>query len=247
VTEPSAPGAGTVAEPPPTTTVAAFDFDGTLTEGGSVYPFLVAMRGAWTVGRVTLRQSLHLLHAALVGGPTADAAKEAYFTRLLGGLPVAEVDRVSADFARHHLARKLRAATVQRLEWHQSQGHHVVIVSASPECYVRVAADELGADGAVATRLSVTADGHLTGGYDGQNCRGTEKLRRLVEHLEGRGLMRPDGTPPELWAYGNSRGDLRLLAAADHGVDVGKLGQLGRLRRYPRLSSLDAAPARPAP
>jgi phosphatidylglycerophosphatase C len=243
VTEPSAP---TTEESGPgaSTTVAAFDFDGTLTDGGSVYAFLVALRGTVTVARVTLRQSPHLLHAALVGGPTADAAKEAFFIRLLGGLDAAEVDRVSAVFARHHLARKLRPDVVRRLEWHRAQGHHVVIVSASPECYVRVAAEELGADGAVATRLAVTADGHLTGGYEGKNCRGAEKLNRLTAHLGARGLLRPDGTRSELWAYGNSRGDLRLLEAADHGVDAGKLGRWGRLRRFPRLRSVEEAPAR---
>jgi phosphatidylglycerophosphatase C len=245
VTEPSAPTTEAGAGPPATTAVAAFDFDGTLTNGGSVYAFLVALRGTMTVARVTLRQSPHLLHAALVGGPVADAAKETFFTRLLGGLEAAEVDRVSADFARHHLARKLRSDTTRRLEWHKAQGHHVVIVSASPECYVRVAGEELGADGAVATRLAVTADGHLTGGYEGKNCRGEEKLNRLTAHLDAHGLMRPDGTRPELWAYGNSRGDIRLLEAADHGVDAGKLGRWGRLRRFPRLSSVEGAPARP--
>jgi phosphatidylglycerophosphatase C len=245
VTEPSAPTAQETGGASTTTTVAAFDFDGTLTDGGSVYAFLVALRGAVTVARVTLRQSPHLLHAALVGGPTADAAKEAYFIRLLGGLAVAEVDRISAAFARHHLSRKLRPDTARRLEWHRAQGHHVVIVSASPECYVRVAGEELGADGAVATRLAITADGHLTGGYEGKNCRGAEKLDRLTAHLEAHGLMRPDGTRPELWAYGNSRGDLRLLEAADHGIDAGKLGRFGRLRRFPRLSSVENAPARP--
>jgi phosphatidylglycerophosphatase C len=243
VTEPSAPTTEETGGPA-TTTVAAFDFDGTLTNGGSVYAFLVALRGTVTVARVTLRQSPHLLHAALVGGPTADAAKEAFFIRLLGGLDAAEVDRVSASFARHHLARKLRPDVARRLEWHRAQGHHVVIVSASPECYVRVAAEELGADGAVATRLAVTADGHLTGGYEGKNCRGAEKINRLTAHLKARGLLRPDGTRPELWAYGNSRGDLRLLEAADHPIDAGKLGRWGRLRRFPRLRSVEEAPAR---
>jgi hypothetical protein len=49
------------------------------------------------------------------------------------------------------------------------------------------------------------------------------------------------GEQPVLWAYGNSRGDLRLLNAADHGVDVGKLGPVGRLRRFPRLAEVEAS------
>jgi hypothetical protein len=58
-------------------------------------------------------------------------------------------------------------------------------------------------------------------------------------HLRSQGLLSSNGgEQPVLWAYGNSRGDLRLLNAADHGVDAGRLGPLGRLRRFPRLSAV---------
>jgi phosphatidylglycerophosphatase C len=229
-------------EPPPAPqragTVAAFDFDGTLTEGGSVYPFLVALRGPWKVWRVMARLSPRLVRAALTGGTAADDVKETLFTRLLGGLAVDEVNRRSAAFAEQHLAHHLRRDTQRRLEWHQRQGHHVVIVSASPECYVRPAGELLGVDGVVATRLDVGGGGLLTGGYEGKNCRGAEKYNRLLGHLRANGLLSNGGDQPELWAYGNSRGDLRLLGAADHGVDAGRLGPLGRLRRFPRLADV---------
>jgi phosphatidylglycerophosphatase C len=223
-------------------TVAAFDFDGTLTDGGSVYPFLVALRGWWPVWRATARLAPRMVRAALVGGTAADEAKERLFTRLLGGLPVAEVEHRSVGFAVQHLARHLRRDTRERLEWHQRQGHHVVIVSASPECYVRPAGHQLGVDGVVATRLAVGGGGLLTGGYEGKNCRGAEKYARLVGHLRANGLLSSNGgDQPVLWAYGNSRGDLRLLNAADHGVDAGRLGPLGRLRRFPRLAEVSQA------
>ena len=148
MTEPVAPAIETPPSGSPTT-VAAFDFDGTLIDGGSVFQFLVSLRGARTVLLATARHSPRLLYAALVGGSVADGAKERYFIRLLGGLPAAEVDRVSAAFAARHLARRLRPGTARRLEWHQAQGHHVVIVSASPEVYVRVAGTILGVDGAL--------------------------------------------------------------------------------------------------
>ncbi|HVB91185.1 MAG TPA: HAD-IB family hydrolase [Acidimicrobiales bacterium] len=216
--------------------VAAFDFDGTLTDGGSVFPFLVSLRGTWPVLRAMARLAPLLLRAAVAGGTAADETKERLFTRLLGGLPVDEVDRLAAAFATRHLGRHLREDTRLRLQWHQRQGHHVVIVSASPECYVVPAGEQLGVDGVVATRLAVGGGGLLTGGYEGKNCRGAEKYARLVGHLRAHGLLSGHGgEQPVLWAYGNSRGDLRLLSAADHGVDAGRLGPLGRLRRFPRL------------
>ncbi len=226
-------------------TVAAFDFDGTLTDGGSVFPFLVSLRGLLPVLRAVVRLSLALLRAAITGGPAADDAKERLFARLLGGMPVVEVDRRSAVFARSHLQKHLRDDTWRRLRWHQRQGHHTVIVSASPECYVGPAGEELGVDGVVATRLAVGGGGLLTGGYEGKNCRGAEKYAGLVVHLRARGLLSSSGgEQPVLWAYGNSRGDLRLLNAADHGVDAGRLGPLGSLRRFPRLAEVVASAAR---
>jgi len=228
--------------PPERPTVAAFDFDGTLTDGGSVFPFLVSLRGTWPVLRAVLRLSPALLRAAITGGTAADEVKEKLFHRLLGGMPVDELDRRSATFAQRHLQRHLRADTRRRLEWHRRQGHYTVIVSASPECYVSRAGEELGVDGVVATRLAVGGGGLLTGGYEGKNCRGAEKYARLVGHLRARGLLSSKGgEQPVLWAYGNSRGDLRLLSAADHGVDAGRLGPLGRLRRFPRLAEVAAS------
>jgi phosphatidylglycerophosphatase C len=232
------PSAFSTPEPASPRTVAAFDFDGTLTSGGSVFPFLVSLRGVWPVYRAVLGLAPKLLQAALVGGTAADQFKEALFSRLLGGLPVEVVDERSITFAGRHLARHLRRDARVRLQWHQRQGHHVVIVSASPECYVRPAGALLGVDGVVATRLAVGGGGLLTGNYEGKNCRGAEKYARLVVHLRAHGLLGGDDQP-ELWAYGNSRGDLRLLQAADHGVDAGLLGPLGRLRRFPRLAELN--------
>jgi phosphatidylglycerophosphatase C len=222
--------------------VAAFDFDGTLADGGSVIPFLFSLRGVWPVLRAVVRLSPALARAAIVGGTTADDVKERLFTRLLGGLPVDEVDRRGRSFVHRHLQHHLRDDVCRRLEWHRRQGHYTVIVSASPECYVSPAGEALGVDGVVATRLAVGGGGLLTGGYEGKNCRGAEKYARLVGHLRACGVLDgPASEHPVLWAYGNSRGDLRLLNAADHGVDAGRLGPLGRLRRFPRLAQVARA------
>lgn len=210
--------------------VAAFDFDGTLTDGGSVFDFLAAISGRQAVLRASLALAPKLAHAALVGGTVADTTKEELFVRVLAGVGAERFDEVAAGFAVRHLAAHVRPEVRRRLDWHRGRGDDVVVVSASPDAYVRVAADRLGADGAIATRLVVDGGGCLTGRYDGGNCRGEEKILRLRAWMAGRGL---EGA--RLWAYGNSRGDLRMLRAADTGVNVGRLGRLGRLRDFKGL------------
>ena len=212
--------------------VAAFDLDGTLTEGGSVVKWLQFVAGRTTVYRAIATHLAPLAYGAAMSGSAADTAKEALFRDVLQGRPLSEVADRSAEFARHHVARELRPQVRAKLQGHIDAGHHVVLVSASPELYVGVVAAMLGAHGFVGTRLAVDPLGRLTGGYLGNNCRGEEKLRRLHEWVASRDL---GFEPPELYAYGNSRGDRRMLAAAEHPVDCGKLGRFGALRAYPRL------------
>lgn len=216
--------------------VAAFDFDGTLTEGGSVFGFLCAVAGRRSVLAASAGLAPRFGYAALASGPAADRTKERLFEKVLAGVSLDHIEEVAAAFAHQHLARHGRADVRERFDWHRQRGDAVVIVSASLEVYLRHAAAELGADGTIGTRLAVDAQATLTGRYQGLNCRGEEKLRRLREWIDGR-----EGAPARLWAYGNSRGDLRMLAAADVGVNVGKLGPLGRLRRFPGLSATGPA------
>lgn len=210
--------------------VAAFDFDGTLTDGGSVFDFLVAVAGRRAVLEAGAALAPELVRAALAGGTAADETKQRLFTRVLAGIEAIPVHEVAAEFGTRHVAAHLRSDVRRRLEWHRCRGDAVVVVSASPEVYVAVAAEHLGADGAVATRLEVDADGRFTGRYEGRNCRGEEKVRRLRLWIRERDL---DGRL--LWAYGNSRGDLRMLRMADTGVNVGRLGRLGKLGSFPGL------------
>ncbi len=193
-----------------------------------------------------------LVRAALFGGEAADEAKEALFVRTLAGRPADEVARVAAAFGVAHYRRRNRTEVRARLDWHRRQGHRVVVVSASPEYYVRAAADEIGVDAVVATRLEVDSAGLLTGRFGGGNCRGVQKRDRLVQWMgassdrrrNAEGALvgaRPaadDTGRPFLWAYGNSAGDLQMLEAADIGVDAGRLGRFGKLRRFRRLGDV---------
>jgi phosphatidylglycerophosphatase C len=208
--------------------VAAFDFDGTLIRGGSVFDFLCTVAGRPAVLSASLALSPRLVGGALASGAAADRAKELLFERVLAGVSAERAEQLAADFAHRHLERRQRPDVRTRLDWHLRRGDRVAIVSASPELYVREAGADLGADQVIATRLARSGDGTLTGRYQGANCRGEEKLRRLRGWIESADM---DGA--RLWAYGNSRGDLSMLSAADVGVNVGRLGRLGRLRAFP--------------
>lgn len=213
-------------------TVAAFDLDGTLTEGGSVFKWLRHVGGTVPTFAHAAARVAPLAWGAVRSGEAADRVKESLLHSILHGRELEEVDALSREFAHAHLERHARAAFCERLAWHVAQGHRVVVVSASPQNYVSVVAEIVGAEDAIATRLAVDPLGRLTGGYLGRNCRGEEKQRRLAEWMETR-----VGPVAEIYAYGNSRGDRRMLQSATFAYNAGKLGRLGALRAFERLST----------
>lgn len=220
--------------------VAAFDLDGTLSDGGSVFKWLRYLCGRRATYVAGLRLAGPLLVGALRSGHWADSAKERLFHHLLLGRDLKEVSEASRVFALEHFEEHGRANVIERLNWHLREGHDVLIISASPQIYVDVVAERFNVTRGLGTRLAVDARGQLTGSYLGKNCRGREKLRRLNEWL----VETYPGVTPTIYAYGNSRGDRRLLRGATHPFNVGRLGVLGALRHFPRLSrSVDAATA----
>ncbi|HEV7886349.1 MAG TPA: HAD family hydrolase [Acidimicrobiales bacterium] len=197
--------------------VAAFDFDGTLVPGDSLLPFLVRVcgrrRAATALG--VLGPSIGVALAR--GGARRDAAKAALVSRLLRGLPAAEVARAGEAFASVLLPRA-RPDMLARVGWHRDSGHELVLVSASLSVYLEPLGAMLGFDHVLATGLEVGQDGLLTGRLLGANVRGPEKAVRVREWL-GADLC-------ELWAYGDSAGDHDLFALAQWPYLVTRRGTL---------------------
>jgi phosphatidylglycerophosphatase C len=131
---------------------------------------------------------------------------------LLAGQNVDELEAAAGVFADVVIKRGLRDHMVERVRSHRSQGHELVIVTASPELYVGPIGERLGFDAVLGTRLETDGDGHLTGRLDGRNCRGPEKVERLQAWLG-------DGEAA-IYAYGDSSGDRQLWEFADHAYRV---------------------------
>jgi len=147
-----------------------------------------------------------------------DAIKALASEVVFAGRPVSDVDKTGRVFADQVMKSWIRPDTLARLRGHQSRGHDVVLVSASFSAYLRPLGERLGVSAVISTDLLVDHTGRCTGGLDGGNCRGEEKVRRLHAWLDenrgGRGRV-------ELWAYGDSAGDIAMLDDADHAVWLG--------------------------
>ena len=197
-------------------TVAAFDFDGTITRRDTLLAFLRHVRGGRATAGAVFAESFRIARA-LGGAGSREKAKERLLVRLLAGRPVTELAELAEAYADEVVARRLRPQVQDRITTHRRRGDDVVIVTASPELYVTPIGRRLGVDAVLGTRLEVDGDGLLTGRLLGANCRGPEKVERLRAWLDERGVGEHSGEP-RVVAYGDSSGDAELLAFADVGV-----------------------------
>lgn len=188
-------------------TVAAFDFDGTLTHRDSLLPFLLFDQGWW---RFTLKMARvsPVLTAYALRMIRNDRAKESLLTAFLGGRPLAEIEASGTRFATTHIPGMLKPEAWERFLWHKSQGHVCVLVSASLVHYLTPWAKTAGFDHVIGSHLATDEHGVVSGRLHGGNCYGEQKAERIREWL--------GSTEAIVYAYGDSRGDRELLAMADY-------------------------------
>jgi phosphatidylglycerophosphatase C len=194
-------------------TVAAFDFDGTLSTRDNFVPFLRRVAGTAAVARAMATNSARLVREPRDSW-SRDELKALVLRDLFSGYHGDALDEIARGYAFEIIQRHLAPEMVQRADWHRTQGHALVIVSASLGVYLRPIAEHLRFDAVLSTELEVGADGTLTGEMAGANVRGEEKARRLDAWIGDRDLF--------VWAYGDSSGDRELWARADRAVKVKK-------------------------
>jgi len=191
--------------------VAAFDFDGTLTQGDTLLPFLRRLLG-WP----------RLLWVLLICGPWLAAyalrltsnhrAKARLLRASLAGRTSGEVQRCARAFLQDELPLLWRPWALQQLVQHQQRGHRCLLVSASTGLYMHLVGESLGVDAVLCTEMELV-DGRYTGRMATANCHGEEKVRRLNAWLD---QAHGTGTAPELHAYGDTSGDKPMLRLAQH-------------------------------
>ena len=193
--------------------VAIFDLDRTLIPGSSTAALATMLvRRRLLPRRLLARQALHAARFARHGisdqglARVGDAGLVA-----LRGLAHAPLAEVAAE------AAPLVAATAYPgarwlLEQHERAGHFCVLLSASPQELVEAVGAVLGVHRCIGTRALVR-DGTLTGELAGPLCHGAGKLVRLRDEVGPVDLTRAA-------AYGDSGGDITLLAATGRPVAV---------------------------
>lgn len=182
-----------------------FDFDGTITTDDSLIKFV-----RFVVGDAKFIWGMTLLFPMLIAYKLKlfpnYKAKQHMFSYFFKGMSEKKFMQVANEYSLEHINTILRPKAMNKIEWHKEQGHKVVVVSASIECWLKPWCDKNGLD-LISTKIEIK-DGLVTGKFLSKNCYGIEKANRVQDVYD---LNEYE----HIYAYGDSRGDKELLELAD--------------------------------
>lgn len=186
--------------------LALFDFDGTITSRELFGDFI---RSAVTPGRLALGR-VRLAPVVLgykLGVVSATSARARIVDFAFRGRSESVVQDAGARFAQELVPTMLRPVAMTRIRWHQEQGDAVAVVSGGFDFYLSHWCRQHGLT-PLCSQLEAS-EGVLTGRYLGAQCVGAEKVRRVREAFDL-------GRFAQVYAYGDTKEDMDLLAIADH-------------------------------
>jgi phosphatidylglycerophosphatase C len=185
--------------------LALFDFDGTITHREMFADFIrfaVPRRRRWLGGLV-----FGPMYAGYkLGIVSGNAIRASVVNFGLRGMRADHAREMGRRFSSEVLLPAvLRPVAMERIRWHKSQGDKIVVVSGALDVYLEHWCRAHGLD-VLCSRLEIVR-GTLTGRYDGLQCVGAEKTRRVRETCEL-------GRFSEVYAYGDTHEDLDMLGIA---------------------------------
>ncbi|NLW20437.1 MAG: HAD-IB family hydrolase [Clostridiales bacterium] len=180
--------------------LALFDFDGTMIAGDSIARLVRRMALDGLMGPFTLLRVLLSTLLWKLGLMRVEAVKTLSLSPL-NKLSPEQAERYCARFAQEQLLPRIYPQALGAMRSHQAQGHLVLLVSASPDCYLRHLQAHLPVDHIIA---STTDTGH-------QVTRNTvrEMKNELVNQWLDQQGIRADWQAS--FAYGDSANDLDML------------------------------------
>lgn len=181
--------------------LALFDFDGTITTDDSLLKFIRFVVGdrRFLLGLVVLSPMLVLYKLKLIPNYKAKQYMLSWFFK---GMSKDTFLKVANEYSLVHIDKIVRPKAIEKINWHKNQGHKVVVVSASIECWLRPWCEKNNLE-LIATKLEIKDD-IVTGKLLSKNCYGVEKVNRIKELYD---LENFD----YIYAYGDSSGDKQML------------------------------------
>ena len=185
--------------------IAAFDFDGTITTKDTLFHFIKYSFG-WPKFIIGLLMFVPTFISYLLKKITNSEAKEVLFAIFFKNMTIEKFDELCNSY-QQNISQILNKQAIEKINWHKSQNHQLIIVSASIENWIAPWALSYGFERVISTKIEVK-NNKLTGRFFTKNCNNIEKVNRLLADF-------PERHSYVLYAYGDTTGDAELLELAD--------------------------------
>lgn len=184
--------------------IAFFDFDGTVTTEDTLFGFIRFAKGnaKFILGLFALIPVLIAYKLKFIPNYKAKQKMLSWFFK---GCSEDKFKKIAYDYSMNCIDNIIRPRAIKKLNWHKSQNHKVVIVSASIDCWIRPWCYKNDFE-LIATKLEIK-DSTITGNLITKNCHGKEKANRIKEIFDLSSFE-------TIYAYGDSVGDKDMLALA---------------------------------
>jgi len=186
-------------------TIAFFDFDGTITTKDSLAEFIKYAVGtkSYYLGLLKLSPMLIAFKLKIMAN---DKAKSKFLKHYFSSYSKEEFNQKAKDYSLNHLDKIVKKEALEKIAYHKTNGHQVIIVSASMQCWVGPWAKREDIE-LISTKLRFDND-KFSGEFDGENCYGKEKEIQIRDkfNLDDYEMI---------YAYGDSQGDREMLALAN--------------------------------
>jgi phosphatidylglycerophosphatase C len=180
------------------------DFDGTITTRDSLLSYFFFRHGKLKALLRLISVAPHyILYTLKI--VSVQKAKEKVLQRFLRNEPLDRFNMYCEEFVRTKIPEIIRPKALVEIQKLKNNNTEIVIVSASPENWLNIWCNQVGAS-LISSKLE-TKNGKLTGKFNGNNCRGQEKVMRIRLQYD---LSNYD----EVYAYGDTKGDKPMLALA---------------------------------
>jgi HAD superfamily hydrolase (TIGR01490 family) len=186
-------------------TLVLFDFDGTLTKGDTMLPFLWHCSSGIGFMRRIFEVMIQFVGLFVAGKWQPGRAKEILIGRFFKGISAPQIRVWGRNFCEKRLPKLLEPVTIAEMKRHQDAGAQVWVVSASCNLWLETfcADNRLGL---LCTELGMQNE-MCTGKFATPNCNGAEKVRRIKAAIDLTQFSK-------IVAYGNTSGDMPMLSLA---------------------------------
>jgi phosphatidylglycerophosphatase C len=185
--------------------LALFDFDGTITNKDSFFDFL-----KYSIGPIKYYKNILILipvFLKLIFHVLSNSdAKQKVITLFFKDYSIKKFKEIADSYSSFPINKIIRKNALEKIKWHKSNYHRVIIVTASIECYLKLWCEKNNLE-LIGTKLEVV-ENKLNGRFATQNCNGEEKVKRIKEVINLKEYN-------QIYAYGNSKGDVPMLELAN--------------------------------